>query len=476
MGWLLWLYLSTSGGRAIKIASQHGLGKTLWQQTWPMAIGVLALLGFQLVDSAFIARLGTAPLAAQSFTFPLSFLIIGVQVGMGIAIAALISRTLGAGENERAKRLGSLVLMMGSGVIALLALLLGLFQNVIFTQLGADETTLGYINRYWWPQLLAAWLGALLYFVYSVFRANGDTQLPGKMMVLSSAVNLALDPLLIFGWGPWEGLGLPGAAWATTIAFSTGLAITGRRLILRQWLRVSGLYQEARVSSRPFMHIAGPAMIGQLMPPLAAMLAIAVVASQGEIHVAAWGLASRLETVSLMVILAMTMSLPPWLGRCYGAGDWGQIHRLMRLALKVAVVWQLMLGILLALAAPWVAAALTSEKAVQDALILLIRFLLPSYAALGICMLVVSAGNALGWPLRAMLLSAARLFICYLPCIWLGSVMGGWSGIAMGAAVGNVLAGLTAWWVLRSILSRPKRKPGPTSSGEYPAGEPGSPG
>ncbi len=68
------------------------LGVTLWRQTWPMAIGVLSLLGFQLVDSAFIARLGTAPLAAQSFTFPLSFLIIGVQVGMGIAIAALISR------------------------------------------------------------------------------------------------------------------------------------------------------------------------------------------------------------------------------------------------------------------------------------------------------------------------------------------------------------------------------------------------
>ncbi|HSP32244.1 MAG TPA: MATE family efflux transporter, partial [Halomonas sp.] len=89
---------------------QRELAITLWRQTWPMAIGVLALLGFQLVDSAFIARLGTAPLAAQSFTFPLSFLIIGIQVGMGIAIAALISRALGAGEEARARRLNSLVL------------------------------------------------------------------------------------------------------------------------------------------------------------------------------------------------------------------------------------------------------------------------------------------------------------------------------------------------------------------------------
>ena len=120
---------------------QKELAITLWRQTWPMAIGVLALLGFQLVDSAFIARLGTAPLAAQSFTFPLSFLIIGIQVGMGIAIAALISRALGAGEEARARRLSSLVLMAGGGVIGFLAIILWLFYVPIFQLVGADETT-----------------------------------------------------------------------------------------------------------------------------------------------------------------------------------------------------------------------------------------------------------------------------------------------------------------------------------------------
>ena len=69
---------------------QTGLSRRIWQQTWPMTLGVLSLLGFNLVDSVFVARLGTEPLAAQSFTFPLVFLTIGIQVGMGIAIAALI--------------------------------------------------------------------------------------------------------------------------------------------------------------------------------------------------------------------------------------------------------------------------------------------------------------------------------------------------------------------------------------------------
>ena len=442
------------------VMQQKELAITLWRQTWPMAIGVLALLGFQLVDSAFIARLGTAPLAAQSFTFPLSFLIIGIQVGMGIAIAALISRALGAGEEARARRLSSLVLMAGGGVIGFLAIILWLFYVPIFQLLGADETTLWYIRIYWAPQLLSAWLGALLYFSYSVFRAHGDTRLPGKMMVLSSLINLELDPLLIFGVGDWEGWGLPGAAWATVIAFSVGLLITTRKLLSRQWASQQGLCREAKQSWRPFSGIAAPAMVSQLMPPLAAMLAISAVAGLGESEVAAWGLASRLETLSLMVILAMTMSLPPWLGRCYGAGDWGQIQQLMRLAIKVALVWQLGLGVILALGAPWLSMALAGNPDVQSELTLLIRFLLPSYAALGVCMLVVSAGNALGWPLRAMLLSSARLFICYLPCLWLGSQFFGWWGLAAGAAIGNVLAGVLAWQVMRRILSRPHRQAG----------------
>ncbi|HAY16764.1 MAG TPA: MATE family efflux transporter [Halomonas sp.] len=442
------------------VMQQRELAITLWRQTWPMAIGVLALLGFQLVDSAFIARLGTAPLAAQSFTFPLSFLIIGIQVGMGIAIAALISRALGAGEQARAKRLSSLVLIAGGAVIAVLAVALWLLQVPLFQLLGADETALTYIRAYWGPQLFSAWLGALLYFMYSVFRAHGDTRMPGKMMVLSSLINLALDPLLIFGVGGWEGWGLPGAAWATVVAFFVGLLLTGAKLRRCQWATMDDIGQEAVRSWRPFTGIAAPAMVSQLMPPLAAMLAIAAVAGLGDTQVAAWGLASRLETLSLMVILAMTMSLPPWLGRCYGAGDWGQIQQLMRLALKVAVIWQLSLGVLLALASPWVAMALAGNPEVQSELALLIRFMLPSYAALGVCMLVVSAGNALGWPLRAMLLSSARLFICYLPCLWLGAALFGWTGLAAGAAIGNLLAGLTAWVLLKRILSRPHRQAG----------------
>ena len=434
--------------------STSSLRRQLWQQTWPMAIGVLALLGFQLVDSAFIARLGTQPLAAQSFTFPLSFLIIGVQVGMGIAIAALISRTLGADDMARARRLGTLVLFGGSALMAVLMLIMWLAQTPLFTLLGADTPTRALIRAYWGPQLLANWLGAVLYFGYSLFRAHGDTRLPGKLMVVTSLLNLGLDPLLIFGVGDWSGWGLPGAAWATALAFAIGIWLLVRRLRSHDWLARHGLRREVRESSGPFVTIAGPAMVSRLMPPLSAMLATWVVAGLGETAVAAWGLASRLETLSLMVVLALTMSLPPWLGRCYGAGDWPRIEALMMLAARTAAIWQLGLGIVMAVAAPWVAVALSGNPEIRDELAMLIRWLLPSYSLLGLCMLVVSASNALGWPMRAMLLSFMRLFVCYLPCLALGAWLAGVFGVAWGAALGNVLAGGLAWGIFRRSLKR----------------------
>ncbi len=81
------------------------LSKQLFQMTWPMMFGVLSLMSFQLVDSAFIGQLGILPLAAQGFTMPLQMVIIGLQVGLGIATTAIIARVLGEKNNEKARQL-----------------------------------------------------------------------------------------------------------------------------------------------------------------------------------------------------------------------------------------------------------------------------------------------------------------------------------------------------------------------------------
>lgn len=428
----------------------NGLGRTLYQMTWPMLFGVLALMSYQLVDAAWIALLGVDPLAALAFTLPIQQFIIGLQVGLGIAITAIISRTLGAGRVEQARQQGWLILLTGLFLLALMALLLWLLRPLILSLLGVDAHLHPLIESYWLPWLVSAWMGSGLYLAYSLHRANGDTRFPGLMMLVTSLLNLVLDPLFIFtlGWG------LPGAAWASIVAFGLTGLLTFPRLWRKQWISRKHNALNPLAELRQLLGTAGPAMISQLLPAASALLATGLVASFGVSAIAAWGLGIRLELFSIVVILALTMSLPPLLGRFAGAGDWDGVAALMRLAVRFVILWQAGIALFwLLLRHPlshWLA-----EDAEVAGLIADYLLKLPiSYAALGVCMLMVSANNALGLPLRALLISLARLFVCFLPCLWLGAWLGDLAGVFTGALAGNLLAGVMAWLVYRNGMQQ----------------------
>ena len=426
------------------------LPRQLFTMTWPMLFGVLSLMTFQLVDSAFIGQLGRDPLAALGFTLPMQQLIIGLQVGLGIATTAIVSRTLGVGDELRAFRLGGLVITVGSAMVFLLCIALWLLQSPIMTALGADDALLPLVRSYWVPWLLSAWIGAFLYFGYSICRSHGDTKLPGYMMMATSLANIGLDPLYIFVFD-W---GLPGAAWATVTSFGIGCLFIYPKLLKRGWARFDLRELALGRALKQLNSIMAPAMVSQLMPPASAMLATALVAGYGSAAVAAWGLGTRLEFFSIVVVLALTMSMPPMIGRMLGAGDIEQIRKLVRLAVRFVVVWQLAIGLLWLIASGLVSDLFSSDQQVRDILgAYLVRVPL-SYSGLGVCMLMVSVCNALGLAMRALLVSILRLFLCFLPLLWVGSQLNGILGLMSGALAGNLLAGIMAYYFYRTGMAQ----------------------
>lgn len=415
-----------------------------------MLFGVLSLMTFQLADSAFVGQLGRDPLAALGFTVPMQQLVSGMYVGLGIATTAIISRTLGQGDELRAQRLGGLVITVGASLALILCVSVWLLKPLILDFLGAEAALRPLIREYWAPWLVSAWAGAILYFGYAVCRSNGNTKIPGYMMITTSLLNIALDPLYIFVFG-W---GLPGAAWATITAFGIGAAVVYPTLMRRQWLRFDLRQLQLSAAFRQLGSVMAPAMVSQLMPPVSAMLATALVAGFGSAAVAAWGLGTRLEFFSIVVVLALTMSMPPMIGRMLGAGEIEKIRHLVRIAVRFIVGWQLAIGLIWLAASGLVSTLFTSDAKVQEILgTYLVRVPL-SYCGLGVCMLMVSVCNALGLSLRALLVSTLRLFVCYLPLLWLGSQLGGLTGLMSGALVGNLLAGTMAYTFYRAGMKR----------------------
>ncbi|NAW91104.1 MATE family efflux transporter [Vibrio sp. V24_P1S3T111] len=428
--------------------SPPSLTRQLLQMTWPMMFGVLSLMSFQLVDSAFIGQLGVLPLAAQGFTLPIQMIIIGLQVGLGIATTAVIARALGAGQIRYAKQLGGLVVAIGSIGVALFSVIIYLLRHPILALLSAPESVYQIVDSYWIYWLVSAWVGAVLYFLYSLCRANGNTMLPGTMMMVTSILNLILDPIFIFTFD----LGIEGAALATILAFGIGVFVVAPKVSKRHWMLFDWSDLDVGKSIRSISHIMGPAMISQLLPPLSSMLATKLLASFGTAAVAAWALGSRFEFFAMVAILALTMSMPPMVGRLLGAGQLQDIRKLVRVACQFILGFQLIIAVVTYLLSGHLAVLMTSEQSVESILHWHLMIVPISLGPLGICMLMVSVSNALAKSYTALTISALRLFVFFLPCLWVGAQIAALHGLFIGALVGNILAGLAAWAMYQRAL------------------------
>eukprot|EP01093_Parvamoeba_rugata_P006712 TRINITY_DN20662_c0_g1_i1.p1 TRINITY_DN20662_c0_g1~~TRINITY_DN20662_c0_g1_i1.p1 ORF type:complete len:162 (+),score=23.34 TRINITY_DN20662_c0_g1_i1:857-1342(+) len=150
--------------------------------TVPMLVGMIMMMSFGLVDTFFIGLLGTDELAAISFTFPVTFTLISLHIGLGIGTSAVIARFLGSNSHSEAQLSGTGALMLAF-VLAVVLALIGVFTiDPIFTLLGASENLLEYIQQY-----MVVWYAAGVFLAMpmvgnSILRASGDTKTPSYVM------------------------------------------------------------------------------------------------------------------------------------------------------------------------------------------------------------------------------------------------------------------------------------------------------
>ena len=191
--------------------------------TLPMIVGMVVLMTFGLVDTFFIGMLGTQELAAISFTFPVTFTVISLNIGLGIGTSAIIAKLLGQKKYQQAKETATGALML-TMVLAIVLAIIGVYTiEPIFRLMGAEEPLLVLIKEYMLVWYAAGVFLAMPMVGNSVLRASGDTKTPSLVMALGGLINVVLDPLLIFGWGPVPAFGIQGAAISTLVAWAVGL-------------------------------------------------------------------------------------------------------------------------------------------------------------------------------------------------------------------------------------------------------------
>ncbi|MBB3183183.1 putative MATE family efflux protein [Halomonas fontilapidosi] len=434
------------------------IGLTLLRKCLPVVGGMIAMMSFNLVDTWFISRLGTEELAAVAFTFPVVFTVISLAIGLGIGTSAVVARRLGQGNLEAVRRRATDAALLALGV-GLGMTLLGLATlEPLFRLMGADDLLMPHIRDYmgiWYFGAAAVIVPRVL---NSILRAHGNTATQGLMMVLAAGANVLLDWWLIFGIGPFPALGVSGAALATVLSWGLMAGVLVVQRELRQLFDLAGLtWQGLAASWRELGRIAGPAALTSVFTPIALGLITRIVAGHGHDAVAGYGVGTRIEAISQIAVLALSMTLSPLVSQNAGAGQLDRVRRAILGCFVFVLAWQLLVWALLQLLAPWLVAGYAEREAVGEVLRHFLWLVPLGLGAQGVVILAVSSFNALHRPARAMRLSVIRLFALTVPLAWLGGRLAGSTGIFAGILAANLLVALLAWWQIRSELARQAR-------------------
>lgn len=424
--------------------------------TLPLTFGVLSIMLVQLIDSIFIGKLGTDALTAQGLTLPFHTVIIGIQVGLGVATTSIISQAVGAKNTVSATKTASLSVLIGTLTLSLMSFILWIFRPFFlswfgdFSQPNSDYDNLNILlDEYWSVWLISVVLGAVLYFISGVYRANGETKTPGLFLILASGINLILDPFFMFTLD----MGIRGAALASAVSFVICIAILAAKVKHKRWFCFSLNNRDTIQYSSALMKMAIPTTANQILPSISAMTVTFLIALLGTSGIAFWALLSRIEMFTLVMSLSLTMSVPPMVGRYIGEGQIDKVSQLVITASRFVLVYHLTLALFAMLGSSYVSTWLTQDTTLSGWLDYALLFVPLSYGPLGLCMVIVSVFNALGEPRKALILSSFRLFAFYIPATAIGVWFGNIESVLWAICVANTLAGLTAWFMFSQRLS-----------------------
>lgn len=297
---------------------------TLLRLAAPNIIGLFATTLVIGYDGFILGRLGADALAGVALVFPLLMLMQQMSAGaMGGAVTAAVARALGGGQVEQASRLAQQAVLIACAGAAVFAGVMGLGGTVIYRGMGGRDAALQQALAYSavvFGGAIAVWLTNIL---AAVVRGSGNMVLPAALLSGAAGLHMLLCPLLVFGWGPVPGLGVPGAGWSSVA--TSGLVSL---VFLNYLARGRGAVRLGRSGWKPnlpalqaILRVGAPALLSPLLSNGAIAAATAFIGSYGTAALAGFGVASRLEYIMVPISFGFGGALTAMVATNMGGGQ-----------------------------------------------------------------------------------------------------------------------------------------------------------
>lgn len=412
----------------------------------PMMLGILAVLSVGLADAYFLGRLGDTPLAAVGFIYPVKAAVTSLSIGLSAGANAAVSQSIGRDDSDAdAARIGLHALGLGVTLALGMGVLLYLAFPTLFSLLGASDAVLTEIKAFmpWWCLSFPFMVTTML--INALFRAHGDSRVSAAFMVSESVFNIVLTPLLIFGWGFIPGFDTAGAAMATFTARFVICVLTLTYALRKNLLGLGNdLTKNLGGSLKELTKVGGPAALSNAINPAGMALVTAAVATVGEAAVGGFGAATRIQSLVMVPMLAMSSGIGPVVGQNWGADNQDRAARSLQAAYAFCLGYGLLIGAGLAIFAAPLGQLLASGSDSATYAATYLRIVGWSLFGYGFVVVTNAAMNARSKAAWSTGLSLGRIGLIYLPFAWLGVTTFGYVGITAAAVAANVVAAAAA--------------------------------
>jgi putative MATE family efflux protein len=423
------------------------IARPLFHLSVPIVIMNLLQTTYNLVDTFWLGQYDTAALAATSFTFPMVLLYISVGFGISAAGSILVAQHLGAGNRSQASRAASQTVTLSVIGAVALGTLGYLFVDDVLAIIGPTPQVHKLATIY--MQTISLGLVFLFGFVsfMALMRGAGDTVTPMLVVAGSVGVNIVLDPVLIFGWGPFPEWGIQGAAIATVVtralAFGVGLWImfNGQRGIQ---ISVSQL-RPTRDCIATQLRLAIPASVEGVSRTVSLNLLLVIVGIFSTPVVAGYGIGMRVLSVVYLPAIAVARGIETMTGQNIGAVQPERAEAATHFAARFVFVVLAFVGIVSLLWAEAIVGVFTTDAEVTSNGAVFLRYIAPTFGFIGLMRVFAGSLRGAGETLTAALIVLTIYGLIRLPIAQFGATTVGPSGVWLSIAATNVVGAVLAY-------------------------------
>lgn len=427
--------------------------RAIFMLSVPMILEMLMESTFALVDMIFVSRVSTNAIATVVLTESVITLVYAVAIGLSMAATALVARRIGENDPEGASKAGVQVIILGTIVAVAIGSLGIIFPKEILGLMGGEPELIAEGYGYTRVLLGGSITVVLLFLINAIFRGAGDASIAMWMLVISNGLNIILDPIFIFGFGPVPAYGVEGAAIATTIG--RGIAVAGQLMVLFfGWSRIKVTLKDIVFRADIMWNLIKVSMggIGQFLIATSSWVFLTRIMSEfGSAVLAGYGISIRVIMFTMMPAWGMSNAAATLVGQNLGAKQPERAEQSVWKTGKYNAIFMVLISIVYMLFAKTIVGWFKSDPEVIEAGALSLQVITAGYVFYAYGMVLIQSFNGAGDTKTPTIINFFCFWLFQLPLAYLLALELDYGplGVYLAITIAEALIAVVSMWWFR---------------------------